>query len=132
MILPESNLKVGETTLDIHFPEFYIESKFIDGLGYARISMLIQKSLTYSRKPEMESPLISTIWISIKTRKRTHTLVRGGYRQWTLPTVLNFPNSNHPDNQLSRYNIIKGQIRKALRLNIKTVIGWDSNLDTIE
>ena len=132
LILPESNLKVGENTLSVHFPDFTTESKYIDGLGYTRISMLIRKSVIYSRKPEMENPLISTIWIKVKTGKRSSVLIMGGYRQWTLPSILNFPNSNHPDNQLIRYNTIESQIRKALSTNSRTVIGWDSNLDTTE
>ena len=46
VILPESNLKENENTFEVHFPEFNVVSQFIQGLGYARISMLNHKSVT--------------------------------------------------------------------------------------
>ena len=131
-ILPESNLKEGEQTLNINFPEYNIESKFIPGLGYARITMMIKKSLTYSRMNELDDLYTSTIWIKVKTGKRDHLIIMGGYRQWTLPLRLGIPNSNHPSKQLERYNLIQKQINKALSTNCKVIVGWDSNLDTLE
>ena len=132
VILPESNLKENENTFEVHFPEFNVESKFIQGLGYARISMLIHKSVTYNRMKEIDDYYISTVWIKVKTGKRNSTIIMGGYRQWTIPSKLNVHNSNHPQNQFQRYTLIQNQIIKAINSGHKVILGWDSNLDTLE
>ena len=59
-------------------------------------------------------------------------MIMGGYRQWTIPAKLNIPNSNHPHKQMERLVLIQNQIINALNTGNQVLIGWDSNLDTLE
>ena len=125
-------------------------SKYI---GFSRNAILIKNDINYKRRHDLEHPIISTIWIQIKTSNKKCITFMGGYRQWKLPkaliNIINDPNhqiiinnvkldklqnaqqyKELVNSQLKRYNLILQQWNKALMERNHTIVLMDDNIDT--
>ena len=67
--ITESNFRPGEKNLHTDLNNYEVENKSLPGLGYARVTMLIKKGITYQRLKSLENDLLSTIWLKIKVSK---------------------------------------------------------------
>ena len=131
MIIPESQIKINEVNLNVHFPNYHVENHIMGGLGYARISILIKNNIEYQRLKAWEDDLISTVWLKVKVGHNKYINVMGGYRQWQLPLELGLGHMGEPEDQYTRLKTIFKQISKAksTKINvfwvgIQTLICW--------
>ena len=131
LIIPESQIKDNEKNLDVDFKSYVVENKFMTGLNWSRISILIKENVEYERLHHLENPKISTIWIKVKIGQNKYINIMGGYRQWKLPRIMGEPLSCEKESQISRFKTISEQIKGAKRSKNPLVIGWDSNIDVL-
>ena len=57
---------------------------------FTRSILLINKKIAYKRRHDLEDPLISSIWLEVSIKKGNKILICTYYRQWSLPSELNF------------------------------------------
>ena len=55
-----------EKNLTTDLSEYNIENKYLLGLGYLRVSLLIKNGLKYQRLRSLDSDMISTIWVKVQ------------------------------------------------------------------
>ena len=80
-----------------------------DTLDISRNIILINNRIPYTRRYDLECPMIATIWIEIKINNKHSILVMGGYRQWRLLRQLNIQDSHKTNKQTQRFKLILDQ-----------------------
>ena len=98
----------------------------------SRVSCIIKQGIQYERLTKFEDDDISTIWLKINLGKNKFVVIMAGYRQWTLPHTMGFPDSNNIDNQNARFDKIMNQIKNVRKNYRNAKICWDSNIDLLE
>ena len=97
----EANFNISS---NIKFKDYNLEySKLHPLSNNARTILLVKNNIPFTRRYDIESPLISSVWIEIAIIKSNRLLVCSYYCQWSLPSELNIPNSSSETSQISRY-----------------------------
>ena len=128
----EANYQLINPQIPNELSNFYIEAnKMSPKSTFSRQILLINKSLQYKRRTDLESDLLSTVWIEVSLPKSKPILIMGGYRQWQLPSELGFNKSKSIKHQKERYELILKNWKKASHENKDIIILMDDNIDTI-
>ena len=118
---------------DRGFENYKIEANTLcKGYKVARTIVLIKDTLAYKRRKDLENDYISSVWIQVIISKKVSLLVSSYYRQWSLPKVLNFNQSNSTQNQLNRYQTFTNQVSKASKEKRDIMILTDENIDSLQ
>ena len=118
---------------DRGFENYKIEANTLcRGNKVARTIVLIKDTLAYKRRKDLENDYISSVWIQVIISKKVSLLVSSYYRQWSLPKVLNFNQSNSTQNQLNRYQTFTNQVSKASKEKRDIMILTDENIDSLQ
>ena len=128
--ITESCFRPDEKFLATDFPNYKFEHKFLPGLGYARVTMMIHTSVEYTRLHNMEDDMLSTIWLKIKTSKKGYMYTMGIYREHRYPKEMGIQCSEKKQRQIERFQRIIQQI-KSIKQNKILMIG-DVNCDMLE
>ena len=122
MNLAEANFKILNSNINGIFTGYNIETNKMANLtGISRNILIINNTIAYKRRFDLESTNTCTIWIQIKIKGNKPLLLMGGYRQWRLPQFFNMKDSNSPKNQLLRWNSILEKWSEACNEN-KTLL----------
>ena len=80
--------------------------------------MFIKNGINYSKRHDLEHPIVCNIWIQIKTNKNKIITFMGGYRQWNLPkkliNIINNPSQQIIINQIISDSLPNAHLYKAL------------------
>ena len=107
----EANYLIGS---NFSFKDYNLEYSRIHPLSnISRTVLLIRDNISYIRRYDLESPLISSIWVEINISRGNKLLVCAYYRQWSLNSNLNFKNSNSIKSQIDRYQTFCNQVERA-------------------
>ena len=128
-IYVESNSEPGDN-LHKSFPQYNILHKAEPNHPLDRVVMLVHKDVEFKRLPNLEDPNISSIWIKAKTGKKQYTIICGYYRQWRIPHEANISNSGTTDSQVSRFNTLIDQVKRAKQISDRIVMLGYTNIDT--
>ena len=122
------------TNRDKGFQKYNIEAKYpnSDYSTDARTILLLRQGIIFNRRHDLEDKHISTIWVEILISKRKSLLVCAYYRQWSLPTICNVPNSNSPTAQKDRYTLYSEQLKKASMEGKDIIILTDENINSLD
>ena len=101
-----------------------------NNIGCSRNILLINSKLAYKRRYDLEDARICTVWTEIFVSKRKSFLCMGGYRQWSVPSKLNIPNSKHVSCQKERFQLLVNNWERALKEKKDTIVMMDTNIDT--
>ena len=71
-----------------------------DTIDTSRNIILINNRIPYTRRYDLECPMIAIIWIETKINNKHSILVMGGYRQWRLLRQLNIQDSHKTNKQI--------------------------------
>ena len=108
LALREANLNIIENGAPVkkHL-EYNIEANKMSQItGISRNIILIKDGINYTRRYDLEDINTSTVWIEIKLSKGKPVLIGSIYRQWSLPSILNVPNSKSNSEQTNRWSCV--------------------------
>ena len=98
----------------------------------SRTILLSKNNISYIGRYDLESPLVSSIWIEINTNRNNKLLVCSYYRQWSLNSQLNIKNSNSIESQIDRYQSFCNQVERASCKGNDIIILSDDNINTLD
>ena len=84
----------------------------------------------YIQRYDLESPLVSSIWVEINIDRNNKLLVCAYYHQWSLNSNLNIKNSNSIKSQIDRYQSFCNQVERASCKGNDIIILSDNNINT--
>ena len=110
------------------------ENKVCDIEGYAwelkqdnpRISVMVNTSLDYKRRYDLEEPEVACIWVELCPKSKSSILVCQAYREWQLKGI---PGSGHETKQQERWNKFITKLAQVAATNQELHCVGDFNLD---
>ena len=130
-IISEANLKNDDETSIKTFKNYKMESKFMLGHNKARLVVLINNKLNYTRMKQFEEDDLSCLWLKINICKRKHLYMCCVYRQWNLPSSMDKPESGNVHNQLDRLRRVLIPLDDLCDKGHDVVISGDINIDQL-
>ena len=129
-IITESCFRPGEKNLYDDLDGYHIENKYLPGLSYARVTIIIKKGTVYERLSSLEDNLLSTIWLKVKVSKSSYIYVVGTYREHQYPKEMGIINSVNKHKQIERFVRVLGQVKSMSEH--KVLMLGDINCDMLE
>ena len=112
-----------------HNPKIIIINKLNYKYGdtvAARTGILLHKDVHYSRRRDLETPGISSVWVKLSYPGRKPILVQGFYRQFRR---IGKPNSHTPASQHQRWEMFIKKWEKAMQEDLEIISMGDTNLN---
>ena len=131
LCLSEANIKKDHIYYLKQFPNHDFELSIMHtNVGLARNVIIVKKEVKYIRRMDLENGENSMIWIEVTLPKRKKVLVMGGYRQWSLPKIMDINNKkNMVEKQTMRFMGVLESWRLALAETKDTIVLMDDNID---
>ena len=92
----------------------------------SRTGILVDKNIKFSRRKDLESQEISTVWLQLKQPNKKVLLIQGLYRQFNL---LGNETQGTPHHQQARWKRVLDNWEKALDEGVEIITLGDCNLD---
>ena len=116
-------------SVSTNFPGYSLEHDKLDKCdGWARTGILIQNGIQYKRRPDLEEPGLSTVWLQVGVHGSKHFLVQATYRQFQR--LGRTGSGTHPS-QRARWDRILSNWERAILEDREIVTLGDMNIDSL-
>ena len=117
------------TLININDYNLEIDNYYSEGKK-SRLGIYIHKTTNYTRRKNLETKNLATVWIEINPKKPSKWLLCGTYREWCEQGTNDKAKSRSHKEQITRMEAWQRQVLEADKEKIPILLCGDINIDT--